>query len=100
MALNFKIITQKQNRDSIVIHLSGDFDGTSAWELIHTLNDYSGRYDLIEVSTHGLKELVPFGCSTLEKNAGPLKKTSSRYVVTGPKAPLLSNAAPFMIQRT
>lgn len=95
MALNFRINTRKHNNQRIVIDLSGDFDGTSAWELIHTLNDYSGHFELIEVNTDGLKELVPFGKNIFEKHAGPLKKSSSRYVFTGPMAMSLSNEEPF-----
>ncbi|GAB6095823.1 hypothetical protein JCM14469_20760 [Desulfatiferula olefinivorans] len=95
MALNFKINTQRKDKGRIEIHMSGDFDGMSAWELIHKMTEYSGTCDLIEVNTNGLRELVPFGRKVFTTNAAPLSKSPSRYVITGPMASFFSESGPF-----
>lgn len=95
MALNFKMSTHRKDRDWIVIHVSGDFDGMSAWELIHKMNEYSETCGKIEINTSGLKELVPFGLKVFLSHAALFRKSPSRYVVTGPKAMFLSGTSPF-----
>jgi len=42
MALNFKIICHK-NSENLHLKLMGDFDGSSAYELINTLKKYNGK---------------------------------------------------------
>jgi len=39
MAANFQIVSYK-TRDSLHLKLNGDFDGTSAYELINTIKDH------------------------------------------------------------
>lgn len=94
MALNFKMDTRKKKDNNIEICLSGDFDGMSAWELIHKINEYSECCDLIELNTHGLKDIIPFGRRVFEVQAKPLNKSRSRYVVTGPGATMFSECIP------
>ena len=95
MALNFKIKTSKVDNERIVIRMSGDFDGSSAWELIHKMNEYSETYEVIEVDTDGLKELIPFGRSTFMSHGKSLRQTPSRFVVTGGYAPYFSELSLF-----
>ncbi len=82
MAVNFHIKTCRSDNEKFVINLSGDFDGTSAWELINTLHHYSNKAQLIIVNTDGVKIIEPYGLGVLEKNLGAIKK-HTRIIVTG-----------------
>ena len=63
MSSNFQVQCKKSNGN---LHLKpkGDFDGTSAWELIHLMRDkYEGR-GRVFIDTNQLREVHGFGCST------------------------------------
>jgi anti-anti-sigma regulatory factor len=95
MAANFRMSTRKKEKGRIVIQMSGDFDGSSAWELIHKLNECSGKNDVIEVDTDGLKTLAPFGKDILISHLSPIGKSVPRYVITGSNADFLSDVRLF-----
>ncbi len=66
MSANFKIVSKKINGSSLVLHLSGDFDGTSAWELIDTIMvRYNGDGEVV-IHIENLRNAFPFGVSLLE----------------------------------
>jgi len=60
MASNFKIYTL-HNVDTLHIKLTGAFDGSSACELINTINSNNGKVDKIVVNTTALSIIHPFG---------------------------------------
>ncbi|MBW2247672.1 MAG: peptidylprolyl isomerase, partial [Deltaproteobacteria bacterium] len=60
MALNFKIICHK-NSENLHLKLMGDFDGSSAYELINTLKKYNGNAGKVFVDTCSLLSVHPFG---------------------------------------
>jgi hypothetical protein len=60
MARNFNIYSFK-TRDSLHLKLAGDFDGSSAHELINVLLDHSRDCFDIFIDTDGLKSVHPFG---------------------------------------
>ncbi len=63
MSRNFHVQCKKSNGN---LHLmpKGDFDGTSAWELIHFMRDkYDGK-GRVFIDTNHLKKMHGFGCST------------------------------------
>lgn len=91
MAANFRINTRKINKKKIIIHLSGDFDGSSAWELIHKLKQCSDEYPMIVVNTDKIKTIEPYGQGIFDMNLGGLKKTVPQLVITGEKARSLSD---------
>lgn len=65
MSSNFKIVYEK-NKGNLHVHPSGDFDGSSAWELIHLIHDqYDGQGE-VHIDTRLLREMCPFGCSTFQ----------------------------------
>ena len=64
MAKNFKIKQQKTNKKTLQLELYGDFDGTSAWELIHILND-TVKFSTITINTTNIGKIYPFGTETL-----------------------------------
>ena len=60
MASNFQIYSFK-TRDSLHLKLTGDFDGSSAYELIHTLTEHGKDFYEIFIDTNDLKTIHPFG---------------------------------------
>ncbi len=82
MAANFHIVTD-HSADDLRLKLDGDFDGTSAFELIHVLKKIGRRKRRIIIDTNGLKRIYPFGRETFWKNLGSATVTNRRLVVTG-----------------
>ncbi len=67
MASNFKI-SLNRNNNSLHLNLMGDFDGSSAFELINTLKEHNGNSVKIFINTGGLSSLHPFGLDVFQKN--------------------------------
>jgi anti-anti-sigma regulatory factor len=82
MASNFQIYSFK-TRDSLHIKLTGDFDGSSAHELINTLENNNKSYYQIFVDTSDLKTIYPFGKMVLEKKFGSINKKSNNLILIG-----------------
>jgi len=66
MASNFKISLNRNNQ-SLHLDLTGDFDGSSASELIHTLKEHNGSSPKVFINTDGLASLHPFGLDVFQK---------------------------------
>jgi hypothetical protein len=81
MAPNFKIFSHK-NSDNIHLKLMGDFDGTSAYELINTLEKYNGNTGRVFIHTCSLSSVDPFGLNVFHKN-GSIKRLSKNLTFTG-----------------
>ena len=65
MSTNFHVLAKKSNGD-LHVSPSGDFDGSSAWELVNLLQEkYDGQGQVI-IDTTDLLEICPFGCSTFQ----------------------------------
>ncbi|MEJ2658888.1 MAG: hypothetical protein P8012_17160 [Desulfobacterales bacterium] len=82
MASNFQIYSFK-TRDSLHIKLTGDFDGSSAYELINTLTDNDKGYYQIFIDTSDLKTIHPFGREVLGKKLGSINKQSNNLILIG-----------------
>ena len=67
MALNFKIAMQRNN-GSLQLKLMGDFDGSSAFELINVLKEHRGKVGKVVINTDGLSSIHPFGRGVFQKN--------------------------------
>ena len=67
MARNF-IIQKFRTSDMLHMELLGDFDGSSAVELINTLNDNRTGVDTICVNARGLRKIYSFGREVVQKN--------------------------------
>jgi hypothetical protein len=91
MARNFKIV-QKSGKNGLQLQLRGDFDGSSAYELIQALEKNIDKTGRIEVNTSGLQEVVPFGCAVLHSNLGIEGKKRRRLMFTGENADSLAPA--------
>jgi hypothetical protein len=84
MSANFRISSQYQNGEMVIL-LKGDFDGSSAWELVNTIHErYTGE-GRIMIDTDGIKHLVPFGIATFKCRLDPNKVPLDRLVFRGEK---------------
>jgi hypothetical protein len=73
---NFKIITYR-TKESLHMKLSGDFDGSSASELINHLRESGNSYYNVFVNTSGLRHIHPFGRAVFHMQlSGVLNKKS------------------------
>jgi anti-anti-sigma regulatory factor len=81
MAPNFKIFSHK-NSDNLHLKLMGDFDGSSAYELIHTLEKYHDNTGRVFIHTCALSSVHPFGLNIFQKN-NSIKKLSQSLTFTG-----------------
>ena len=85
MASNFQISCNKQST-GMVLRLFGDFDGTSAYELIDVLKKHSSNTSRIFIQTEGLKNIYPFGLETFRKSLRIMECPFGEIEVSGHKA--------------
>ncbi len=83
MALNFKIIINRTN-DNLHIHLMGDFDGSSAFELINAIKENLNNSKCVKIDTCKLKKVYPFGQEVFNHNLINVKDTRLRIEFIGP----------------
>lgn len=81
MASNFRIFPH-QNSENLHLKLIGDFDGSSAYELINTLEKYHGNGGKVFIHTCALSSVHPFGLEVFQKNCS-VKKLSRNLTFTG-----------------
>ena len=82
MASNFRIFVHR-NSDSLHLELVGDFDGTSAFELLDTVKENGHGLRKVFINTSGLEAIYPFGAAVFEKNRSSLKGSSFQPLFTG-----------------
>jgi len=82
MASNFKIYSFKTS-DSLHLKLTGDFDGSSAYELINTLANYAKGFYEIYINTNDLNSIHPFGRQVFQKRLTALKKQFNGITFVG-----------------
>jgi hypothetical protein len=85
MAANFKIWTNR-NRDYIHLRLYGDFDGTSAHELINHIKKYGQDASKIHIHTQSLNNVYPFGLNVFSQSRKTMSTRSRRIAFSGDKA--------------
>ncbi|MFC1839348.1 hypothetical protein ACFL1N_07200 [Thermodesulfobacteriota bacterium] len=88
MACNFRITIHRDDKN-LHLKLKGDFDGSSAWELINNLKENCGGISKVFIDTNRLKYIHPFGKGTLQKNLSDHIGKSVRVEFIGEKAPEL-----------
>ena len=89
MASSFRIVMQ-ENNDNLHLRLIGDFDGSSAFELLDVLKNRAHAVQKVFIHTSGLGEVHPFGLGVFEKRACELKENLQKIHFTGDKAQLVS----------
>lgn len=86
MAKNFRIAAHR-NGETLHLKLMGDFDGTSAHELLNTLKKRGDHTSRVFIDTGSLRNIYPFGLNVFHTNLNVLKGQSVELVFTGEKAP-------------
>jgi len=82
MASNFKLFLH-ETRDSIHMKMCGDFDGTSAHELITAIQKHAPKSNQVFIHTEDLNNIYSFGRDVFQNNFGALKKQSNKIVFVG-----------------
>ena len=89
MASNFGIATEKKG-DGFVMKLQGDFDATSAYELIYAIKKLPDKTVKISIYTNGVKDIHPYGLEVFHRNMRPFAGQYTKIVFTGNNASKLS----------
>lgn len=84
MASNFRILSHRKN-DGLHLKLIGDFDGSSAYELLNALEESCGYVIRIFIHTGTLKRVHPFGREVFRNNLSVLRRQPGKLVFTGEK---------------
>lgn len=89
MASNFKVQVERKN-NNLHLRLEGDFDGASAFTLIHLISKSGRKSGTIFFHTKGLRDVHPFGREVLLRNLSSCAKGRLNFVFTGLKGSLLA----------
>jgi len=82
VALNFDIATDKIS-DGYSLKLSGEFDATSAYELVYAIKKLAHRPVRIYVNTSKLKRVHPFGLEVFNRAMRFSGRNSAQVVFEG-----------------
>jgi anti-anti-sigma regulatory factor len=82
MALNFKI-NRKRKNGHLYFKLTGDFDGSSAMELIRSLERNASNAEQIFIDTCGLSSVQDFGQDLFVKQCAISKILSRKLIFSG-----------------
>jgi len=82
MASKFRISAHR-NSENLHLKLMGDFDGSSACQLLNVLKERSNGVHRIIIHTNSLKNVYPFGRDTFHKNLCSLNGLRKRLLFTG-----------------
>jgi hypothetical protein len=83
MAANFKILMHYSS-ESLHLKLLGDFDGTSAYEVVNAMLENGGGHRIF-IHTAGLNTVHPFGKAVFQNNF-PFKNQEIEVIFTGEHA--------------
>jgi len=86
MATNFRISAHR-NGENLHLKLMGDFDGTSAHELLNVLKKRADHTSRVFIHTGSLRNIFPFGLNVFHTNLDVLKGQSVEFLFTGENAP-------------
>jgi len=85
MAANFRISARRRKK-ILSLELIGDFDGSSACELLNVLKEKCNGVKKVVIHTSGLKDIYPFGQDTFQNNLYTLKDKRVSFVFKGKNA--------------
>ncbi|WP_419662203.1 hypothetical protein Dvar_26520 [Desulfosarcina variabilis str. Montpellier] len=83
MAKNFHVSSKEISKQSLALQLFGDFDATSACELMDILADVVKKNDRIAINTDGLKTVNAFGLDVFVPRMGKLARRWTDIKITG-----------------
>ncbi len=93
MASNFQI-TSRRKGSALHLKLTGDFDGTSAMELIHAILEHTGSAQSILVETDGVNDFSPFGQQVFVKTFPCSPASRQKLIFTGKHGSKLNPGKP------
>ena len=82
MASNFRIYVQKNSND-LHIQLEGDFDGTSAHQLLNAMKENQRGVTKIFIDTSLLDYIYPFGRDVFHNNLKAVDVQRTSFLFTG-----------------
>ena len=82
MASNFHLF-QIPNRDSLHICMRGDFDATSALELINALENQNKDYFTVFINTNDLNQIHTFGLDVFQRKLYTRFKNNRNLIFIG-----------------
>jgi anti-anti-sigma regulatory factor len=82
MALNFEIITDKIG-DGFSLKLKGEFDATSAYELVYAIKKLADKPVRIYVNTSEIKRVHPFGLEVFNRAMRFSGRNSAQLIFRG-----------------
>lgn len=83
MAKNFRVCETKNSNDYVALQLFGDFDASSACELINILNESVKTSKKVAIDTDGLSTVNAFGLDVFIPRMSWLNSTWSDIEVVG-----------------
>ncbi len=83
MAKNFRIHAKTRGDQSLAIQLFGDFDASSACELLHVLDQSAKNATKVAIDTDGLRMINRFGLSVTLPRIAKLANRRMDIEVTG-----------------
>ncbi len=89
MSSNFKIISHRTS-ETLHLKLVGDFDGTSACQLINSLKKRSNGCRKVIIHTNCRNKIHPFGLQTFHKTLADIKGGQIHLIFTGENADQIS----------
>jgi hypothetical protein len=85
MATNFRISSQR-NSDSLHLELIGDFDGTSAYELVNFMEKHCKSACKVFIHTNRLEAVYPYACNVFRSHFTATRDQYKALVFTGENA--------------
>lgn len=85
MSANFRI-SMHRNSENLHLKLMGDFDGSSACELLNVLRKNSNDPLRVFIHTNSLKTIYPFGREVFRRNISELDGQRASITFTGDNA--------------
>ncbi len=83
MAKNFRVCTKAHSNQSLSLQLFGDFDGSSACELINVLDESVKKTSKVAIDTDGLRTIDAFGLNVFIPRMSWLNNTQADIEATG-----------------
>ncbi len=83
MAKNFHVLTKKSSNQALALKLFGDFDESSACELINVLDESVKKTFKVAIDTDGLRTIDAFGLNVFLPRMSLLNNTRADIEVTG-----------------
>lgn len=96
MAGNFRVHVHR-NSDSLHLCLEGDFDESSAHEVICMLAENGNEAKRVFIHTNRLNEIHSFGKAVFQKNLKKFNNKWTNLVFTGEKVPEIAPPGSYLV---